>query len=79
MDRYLLIRVVLTQSPFAQVFDVLLDALRLDAEVPAATCRSVGKCDRKTLPFVHIRKSARTGLTGRPLKYICKPKGRHPL
>ena len=27
MDRYLLIRVVLTQSPFAQVFDVLLDAL----------------------------------------------------
>ena len=33
---------------------------------PPPTCRSIGKCSRRTLwllPFVHIRKSVRTGLT----------------
>ena len=47
--------------------------------VPATTCKSVDKCNRKTLwllPFVHIHKSARTALTGRhPLKNKCTAKG----
>ena len=78
LERCLPIKVVLTQRPFAQVFDVSLNALPI---ISALQC-AVGKCSRKTmslLPFAHIRKGARMGLTGRrPLKNKCVPK-RHPL
>ena len=72
-----LFREVLIQSPFAQF--LMRPASHLGAEVQAAMCRSVGKRNRRTLPllpFAQVRKSARTGLTGRrPLKIDVSPKG----
>ena len=55
LERCLPIKVVPTQRPFAEVFDVSLNALPI---ISALQC-AVGKCSRKTmslLPFAHIRK-----------------------
>ena len=55
LERCLPIKVVPTQRPFAEVFDVSLNAVPI---ISALQC-AVGKCSRKTmslLPFAHIRK-----------------------
>ena len=77
LERYLLIRVSLTQPILAWVSIVyqLFHCLS-----PTATCRSTGKCDRKTLsllPLAHIH--ARWTTTERyPPKNNCTAKGLFP-
>ena len=64
LERCLLVRVMLTQRPFARVISKCPTS-RFSARV-GTTCRSVAsKCNRKTLlllPFAYVCKSTRMGL-----------------